>query len=54
LVTPKAGAKHELLFNNMASEANLMNKSSCLARDLGVTKFTAMRGMILVTPCCAT
>ncbi len=53
LVTPKAGAKHELLFNKPASEAGLLNKSSCLARALGETKFIDMRDMILVTLCCA-
>ncbi len=54
LVTPKAGAKHELLFNETASEVGLLNKSSGLARALGVTKFINMRDMNLVTLCCAT
>jgi hypothetical protein len=31
------------------SEAGLLNKGSCLARTLGVTKFMNMRNMILVT-----
>jgi hypothetical protein len=35
-------------------EAGLLNKSLCLARALGVTKFTNMRDMILVILCCAT
>ncbi len=38
LVTPKASAKLELLFNKLASEAGLLNKSSHLAATLGVTK----------------
>jgi len=38
LVTPKARAKHGLLFNKPASEAGLLNKISCLAQPLGVTK----------------
>jgi hypothetical protein len=33
--------------------AGSLNKSSCLARTLGVTKFINMRDMILVTLCCA-
>jgi len=35
-------------------EAGLLNKSSCFAQGLGVTKFTNMRGMILITLCNAT
>jgi len=35
-------------------EAGLLNKSSCSARALGVTKFMNMRNMILVTLCHAT
>ncbi len=35
-------------------EAGLLNKSSCLAPTLGVTKFIIVKGMILVTLCCAT
>ncbi len=59
LVTSKAGAKHELLFNEPAtvsecSEAGLLNECSCLARTLGVTKFTNMRDMFMVTLFCAT
>jgi hypothetical protein len=54
LVTPKAGAKQALLFNELASEAGLLNKGSCLARALSVTKFINLRDMILVTLCCAT
>ncbi len=48
LVTPKVGAEHELLFNEQASEAILLN-SSCLACTLGVTKFINMKDVILVT-----
>ncbi len=33
--------------------AGSLNKSSCLAQTLGVTKFVKMRDMILVTLCCA-
>jgi hypothetical protein len=54
LVTPKAGAKYELLFSKLASEAGLLNKSSCLAPALGVTKFIITTDIILVTLCCAT
>ncbi len=36
------------------SEAGLLNKSSCLAPALGVTKFIIVINMILVTLCCAT
>jgi len=43
LVTPKAGAKHEVLFNKLASEAGLLNKSSCLAPASGATEFTIAR-----------
>jgi hypothetical protein len=55
LVTPKAGAKHELLFNKpvSASEASLLYKSSCLAAALGVTKFITITAMFLVALCCA-
>jgi hypothetical protein len=34
LVTPNAGAKIELLFNEPASEVILLNKGSCLAQAL--------------------
>ncbi len=57
LVTTKAGAKHELLFNRTASETGLLNKSSHLAPALGVTKFIIdidIIDIILVTLCCAT
>ncbi len=54
LVTPKAGAKHELLFNKPASEASLLNKSSYLAPALGVTKFTLANDMFLFALCCVT
>jgi hypothetical protein len=48
LVMTKAASKHELLFNKPTLEAGLLNKSSCLAYALGVTKFANMRRMILV------
>jgi hypothetical protein len=56
LITPKVGAKRELLFNELASasEASLLNKSSCLAAALGVTKFITIIAMFLVALCCAT
>ena len=54
LVTPKAGAKRELLYNKLASEVGLLNKSSCLAPTLGVNKFIIVTDVILVTLCCAT
>jgi hypothetical protein len=56
LVTPKVGAKHELLFNklSLALEGSLLNKSSCLGPALGCIKFIIVRNVILVTLCCAT
>ncbi len=36
------------------AEASLLNKGSCFARALGVTKFIIVRDMHLVTLCCAT
>ncbi len=42
------------MFNQPALETCLLNKCSCLARALSVTKFTYMRDMILVTLCCGT
>jgi hypothetical protein len=54
LVTPKTGAKHELLFNELATVAGSLNKSLRLAATLGVTKFIVVIDMILVTLCCAT
>jgi len=55
-VTPKARANHEHLFNKLASasEVGLLNKSSCLAPALGMTKFINVTNMILVKLCCAT
>ncbi len=60
LVTPKAAAKHELLFNKLAfqvylsakvaTEAGLFNKSSSSSAALGVTKFVATIFINLVTP----
>ncbi len=52
LVTPKAGAKHEVLFNETAS--GLLKKSSCLAATLGVTKFITNIAYNLVTLCSVT
>jgi hypothetical protein len=52
-VASKAGAKRELLFNKLASEAGFLNKSSCFAAALGVTKFTIASDMPLATLCCA-
>ncbi len=49
--TTKAGAKHELLSTNCPQgkcRGWFVEKSSCLAPALGVTKFT---DMILVTLC---
>ncbi len=43
LVTPKAGAKHELLLIEPASGLRLSNKSLCLAAALRVTKYTKVR-----------
>ncbi len=54
LVTPKAGAKRELLYNKLASEVGLLNKSSHLAPTLGVAKFITIIAMNLVTLCFAT
>ncbi len=54
LITPKAGAKHEHLFNQLASEAGLLNKCLCLALALGVTKLIAIVTVNSVTLCCAT
>jgi hypothetical protein len=49
LRTPKAAAKHELLCNKPAHDTGLLNKSSCLAPALGVTKFMSINAMRLVT-----
>ncbi len=54
LVTSKAGAKHELLFNKPASEGELLTKSLCLAAALGVTKFMKLTTINLVKLCCPT
>ncbi len=53
LVTLKAAAKQELLFNKPASEAGVSYKSSFLTPALGATKFANVRDMILVTLSCA-
>jgi hypothetical protein len=49
LISPKVGAKHELLFNGPATRAGLFNKSSCLTQALDVTKFITIIAMFLVT-----
>ena len=43
-----------ILIEGEGSEAGLLNKSSCLAPTLGVTKFKIVTDMIWVTLCCAT
>jgi hypothetical protein len=53
LVTLKAGAKHELLFNELASELCLWSRGSSLAAALGVTKFITIKAMHSVTLCCS-
>jgi hypothetical protein len=52
LVTPKAGAKYEFLFNEL--DSGLLNKSSFLAAALDVIKFITVVVTNLVTLCCAT
>jgi hypothetical protein len=52
-VTPKVAAKSDLSFHKPAYEESLLNKSSCLAAALGVTKFVTITLMVLVTLCCA-
>ncbi len=39
LVITKAGVKHELLLNKLASEVSLLSKSSSLAPGLDVAQF---------------
>jgi hypothetical protein len=51
LITPKVGAEHELLLNKLASVQGLLNKSSCLASALGVTKITNVRDIVSITLC---
>ncbi len=41
-------------FQRYDSEVGLLNKSSCQAQTVCVTKFINIKGMILVTLCCAT
>ncbi len=41
------------VFNKPTSVPGLFNKCLCLARALGVTKFTNVRDMTLVALCCA-
>jgi hypothetical protein len=53
LVTLKARAKHEA-FVQQTGLWFVEKKCSCLAPALGLTKFTNVRIMILVTLCCAT
>jgi hypothetical protein len=52
LVTPKAGAKHEHLFNEAAS--GLFIKSLSSAPTVGVTQLTNVSGITLVAFSCAT
>jgi hypothetical protein len=42
------------MFNELTSEASLLNKSSHLAHGLGVSEFIIVTDMNLVTLCCAT
>ncbi len=49
LVTLKALTKHEHLFNEPALEASSLNKISCLAPALGVSKYTIDIDVILIT-----
>ncbi len=42
------------MFNKQTPEAGLLDKDSCLARALGVTKFINIRDMILFTLYCGT
>ncbi len=48
------GFGHTLLCYLNVAEGSLLNKSSCLARALDVTKFITIRDMVLVALCCAT
>jgi hypothetical protein len=41
------------MFSKPTIEESLLNKSSCSAPTLGVTKFMTIIGMNLVSPCCA-
>ncbi len=52
LVTPKAGAKHELLLNKPASEVGLLKNTHALLQLLGVTKFVTITAVTLVTLMC--
>jgi hypothetical protein len=55
LVTPKGAALLEILFKKLnCAEFSLLNECSCLARVIGVAKFTNVRDIILVTLCRAT
>ncbi len=49
LIMPKAGAKHELLINTLAQGASLLNKSSCSAPVIGVTKLIIDTDLTLPT-----
>ncbi len=42
------------MFNKPTKEVSLLNKISCLAPALGVTKIKLVIDIILVTLCCAT
>ncbi len=49
VITPKAGARCELLFNKLASD---LLKKSCLTAIIGVTKFTTTIAMNSVMSFC--
>jgi hypothetical protein len=40
-----------MCFCSISSEAGLLNKSSCLAPALGVTKFIFAKDIVLITLC---
>ncbi len=42
------------MFNNLASEVSLLNKSSCLGVAIGVMKFITIIDINIVTLCCTT
>ncbi len=49
VVTPKAGAKHEILFNKMASEVGLLNIKSGLSSTIKCDQNKIWQFWILVT-----
>jgi hypothetical protein len=54
LITPKVGAKHEILFNKPALEAGLLNIQDRLKRHNSVTKIVSVTVMNFVIPKAAT